>query len=111
MVDLCIRQSVLLEEPSSQLNSFVADFDTDHGALGADPLRQKPQAASRPASDLDYSRAVTNSDLVEELRRLGRQLLGLSLQALLLVRGVAEEVLIALCRHPRPPPCGRSYAS
>src|SRR5262245_4570374 len=95
----------------SQLDGFATDLDADDGAVGADLLRQELEAALRPTPDLDHPGTGSNTDLVEEPRRFGRQLHGLSLQALRFVRGVAEEVLIAFRRHPRPPPRRRSYAS
>jgi hypothetical protein len=89
------------EEAPGEVHRFRAHLDADDGPLLPDARGEQVETSLRAAAELDHTSAWRDADLVEERRRLARQLTSLLLETPLLVGAVTEEVRIAHRGHQR----------
>ncbi len=97
--NLDVREVTRGDELPRALHLLRAPLHADHAARRADALREETKTPLRAAADLDHAPTVAHADLVEESRRLVRELLGLSLEAFLLRSPIAQQVRVG-CSHP-----------
>ena len=97
MAHVNVRESLLSDEASRELDRVFAHLDTDYRARRADAIGEEPEASLRTTTDLDDTRAHRDADLLEEAPGLVRELARLLLETLLLGHAVAEEVRVTFC--------------